>query len=263
MLKLLKRSSLNPQIIHIQVMGWLSEQDIADVEQMLKDVFEVPQEEAYLIWDFSQAYSSIYQIWKHIHTVCVSYTEIQRRYPGCRLYAVLVLRERQELLGIAEAMLAQFQQSFPIFKQSEDAMGHIRQQQDIKHKVLILEDDLACSELLQTWLLKAGFDCLLFNHPQDLLDVLCQPSILPGLPSLFLIDYHLPTIDGFKVTSHLRAMEATKDIPVIILTADTYVQAQAMNSGADTFLTKPIKRASLLQAVTRLLETVETSVKFK
>jgi PAS domain S-box-containing protein len=72
-------------------------------------------------------------------------------------------------------------------------------------------------------------------------------------PHLILLDLHLPDISGQEVLTRLKADPATRDIPVVVLTADAVGNrsAELLASGAHAFLTKPIGVAQLLEVVDR------------
>jgi signal transduction histidine kinase len=74
-------------------------------------------------------------------------------------------------------------------------------------------------------------------------------------PDLVLLDLHLPDMDGHDVMSRLRADDRTKDIPVVVLSADaTERQLQRLlDAGATAYLTKPIAVAEFLHVVDELL----------
>lgn len=71
-------------------------------------------------------------------------------------------------------------------------------------------------------------------------------------PDLVLLDLHLPDLGGEEVLARLRADEATRDIPVVVLSADAARRHldDVMSLGARTYLTKPI-------GVRRLLEVLD------
>ncbi|MFA5083649.1 MAG: ATP-binding protein, partial [Hydrogenophilaceae bacterium] len=74
------------------------------------------------------------------------------------------------------------------------------------------------------------------------------------LPDLILMDIKLPGIDGITATRMLKKLEATRDIPVVALSADA-MQANidlALNAGCRTYLTKPFR----LQALIDLIEGI-------
>jgi signal transduction histidine kinase/ActR/RegA family two-component response regulator len=73
-------------------------------------------------------------------------------------------------------------------------------------------------------------------------------------PHLILLDLHLPDLPGERVLVELQADDATRDIPVVILSADaTRDRAQFVASGAHAYLTKPIDLRRLLEVLDRFL----------
>ncbi len=76
-------------------------------------------------------------------------------------------------------------------------------------------------------------------------------------PDLILLDLHLPDVGGDEVLRRLRATEATRDVPVVMLSADaTHGQRERLlAAGAQSYLTKPIGVAALLAAVDEILGT--------
>jgi signal transduction histidine kinase/CheY-like chemotaxis protein len=69
-------------------------------------------------------------------------------------------------------------------------------------------------------------------------------------PDLILLDLHLPDIPGEEVMERLKLNEITRDIPVIILTADaTRYGGQLLDAGARAYVTKPIAVRELLGAL--------------
>lgn len=68
------------------------------------------------------------------------------------------------------------------------------------------------------------------------------------LPSLVILDLHLPDMSGREVLLALRSDPRTAAIPVVVLTADatTGQREQLLKMGADVFLTKPIDIHELL-----------------
>jgi PAS domain S-box-containing protein len=75
-------------------------------------------------------------------------------------------------------------------------------------------------------------------------------------PDLLLLDLHLPDIGGDEVLRRLQADEATKHIPVVILSADaTHDQPDRLiAAGARTYLTKPIEITKLLEVTDHVLD---------
>ena len=71
------------------------------------------------------------------------------------------------------------------------------------------------------------------------------------LPDLILLDIRLPDISGFEVARSLKADEATQSIPVIALTAFAQAehQREALASGCDGYISKPVNVVNFLETV--------------
>jgi signal transduction histidine kinase/ActR/RegA family two-component response regulator len=70
-------------------------------------------------------------------------------------------------------------------------------------------------------------------------------------PDMILLDQHLPDLGGEKVLAALKADERTREIPVVILSADATQHAPAplLQAGANAYLTKPIRVTALLGVI--------------
>jgi len=75
-------------------------------------------------------------------------------------------------------------------------------------------------------------------------------------PSLVLMDIRLPGIDGIEALRQLRAEEATREIPIMAMTASvmTADRQKITDAGFDAFQSKPLKVSDFVAAVERLLE---------
>lgn len=79
------------------------------------------------------------------------------------------------------------------------------------------------------------------------------------LPALILMDLSLPVMDGWEATRQLKAMEETKAIPVIALSAHALEgeRDKALAAGCDDFDTKPVEFARLLGKIEQFLGSGE------
>ena len=77
-------------------------------------------------------------------------------------------------------------------------------------------------------------------------------------PDLILLDIHMPGMDGFETMDAIKANKATKDIPVIFLTADddNKTEARGLKAGAMDFIKKPFVPEVLLLRVRHTIELV-------
>jgi len=75
-------------------------------------------------------------------------------------------------------------------------------------------------------------------------------------PSLILMDIRLPGIDGIEALRQLRAEEATREIPIMAMTASvmTADRQKIRDAGFDAFQSKPLKVSDFVAAVERLLD---------
>lgn len=84
-------------------------------------------------------------------------------------------------------------------------------------------------------------------------------------PDLILLDIMMPDMDGFEVAEQLQANEATKDIPVIFLSAkiDKEDIVRGFNLGAKDYVTKPFDPNELMSRVNTHLELKDAQEKLK
>lgn len=116
-----------------------------------------------------------------------------------------------------------------------------------KLKVLIVDDVALNVLLIKKMLSQYTFQIRTANSGQTALD-----SIAADMPDLILLDLMMPGIDGFEVISRLRADEATKDIPIIILSALNSEAdiSRGFKLGANDFINKPVIMEKLINSVT-------------
>jgi len=121
----------------------------------------------------------------------------------------------------------------------------------IKKKILIVEDEESLLKLESILLTSKGYDVQGVGDGQAALD-----AIAKSRPDLVLLDIMLPEIDGFEVCRRIKTNEATKDIPVVMLTAKKSREDMARGEqvGADWYITKPFKSAMVIETIQRFIE---------
>jgi CheY-like chemotaxis protein len=104
-------------------------------------------------------------------------------------------------------------------------------------RILVIDDDPAVLLLLGHHLNRAGYGALTAGTGEEGIEIAVRE-----LPTLVLLDFMLPDIDGPEVLRRLRANDRTRDIPVILLTATEHAApiAEAFQAGANDFLMKPV-----------------------
>lgn len=117
-------------------------------------------------------------------------------------------------------------------------------------KILIVEDNEMNRDMLSRRLERKGYEVDIAEDGEEGLEKIKQ-----GAPDLVLMDLSLPKLDGWEATRRLKADKATRDIPVIVLTAHAleHERAKAMDTGCDDFDVKPIDFARLLGKIRRQL----------
>jgi two-component system, OmpR family, phosphate regulon response regulator PhoB len=116
--------------------------------------------------------------------------------------------------------------------------------------VLVVEDEAALATMLRYNLEKQGYHV---EEAADGQEALTRIAEAP--PDLVLLDWMLPTVSGLEVCRQIRRRPATRDLPVIMVTARAEDQdaVRGLNTGADDYIAKPFSIEALLARVRALL----------
>lgn len=125
-------------------------------------------------------------------------------------------------------------------------------------EILIVEDSPIEAQLLQSTLLRAGYRITVAQNGILGLNVLKQHP-----HALVMSDVMMPEMNGYQLCREIKHDEVLKSIPVILLTSLSEPEdiIEAIKSGADSYLTKPIIKDVLLEHVRALLNTPITSMR--
>ncbi len=117
-------------------------------------------------------------------------------------------------------------------------------------RILSIDDDAAIRQFLSAVLKADGYEVLLAAD-----GAAGVTTAKAELPDVILLDLIMPYASGFEVLRHLRDDEATRDIPVLVLSTqggeDDIVHA--LDQGAEDFLIKPFYARELLARVRKVL----------
>ncbi len=109
-------------------------------------------------------------------------------------------------------------------------------------KVLLAEDEKNVILGVRTCLDAVGYQVEIVEDGEEALNAVRREH-----PDLILLDLLMPKIDGFEVLKVLKGDEATRHIPIIVLTAKAEEEdrQRAMDLGANDYMTKPFKPQDL------------------
>ncbi len=121
--------------------------------------------------------------------------------------------------------------------------------------VLIVDDDPDLVETVSMILESKGYEV---GKAYDGIEG--EEAIKKRRPDVVVLDVMMPRKNGYQLCKELKANQATRNIPVVLLTAvgeavptTTYSHAEGMAVEAEDFIPKPVDAASLVEAVERLL----------
>ena len=117
-------------------------------------------------------------------------------------------------------------------------------------QILIVEDEKPIRDMIAFGLKRAGYEV---REAED-----CQAAriqVTDQAPDLVLVDWMLPDMSGLELTRLLKKDPATKDLPIIMLTAraEEEDKVRGLEGGADDYITKPFAPRELLARIKAVL----------
>ena len=125
-----------------------------------------------------------------------------------------------------------------------------------KPVVLVVEDEASLAMMLRYNLEKQGFRVEEAVDGQEAITRIAESP-----PDIVLLDWMLPVMSGIEVCRQIRRRPASRDLPVIMVTARTEDQdaVRGLNTGADDYITKPFSMEALLARMRALLRRAGTA----
>jgi DNA-binding response OmpR family regulator len=116
--------------------------------------------------------------------------------------------------------------------------------------VLVADDDDDIRSLVSFRLQRSGYRVIVASDGEEALALALEHA-----PDLAVLDVMMPKLDGYEVTRRLRGEDATRAMPVILLTARAQEAdvARGFESGADDYLRKPFSPQELRARVQAIL----------
>jgi DNA-binding response OmpR family regulator len=120
-----------------------------------------------------------------------------------------------------------------------------------KKRIVCIEDEPETTNLVKLILAREGYEVLGANGGEAGLEL-----VRKELPDLILLDLMMPDMDGWQVYQHLKEDEATRDIPVIVVTAKVQSIDKVLGlqvAKVDDYITKPFRPEELSERVKYVL----------
>ena len=124
--------------------------------------------------------------------------------------------------------------------------------------VLVVDDEPDIIEVIRYNLVHEGFVVSSAKNGNE-----CLTEVHQHTPDLIILDVMMPVMDGFETCRRLKADTATREIPIIFLTARSGErdEIEGLDLGADDYITKPISPRRLVSRVKASLRRLETIAK--
>jgi DNA-binding response OmpR family regulator len=117
--------------------------------------------------------------------------------------------------------------------------------------ILVLDDDPSILAIVQFLLESEGVRIMTCDTPNEL-----HEQLAAAAPSLLVMDVRMGEVSGIELARELRTLPAYRDLPIVLISADTEerTQEQARRAGVDDFIAKPIAAPDLRACIARHLE---------
>ena len=134
-------------------------------------------------------------------------------------------------------------------------MFQMKKERALGWTILVVDDEPDTRALLRLTLELSGYQVLEAVDGIDMLE-----KVEEQLPDLILLDVMMPRMDGIEACKRMRRNPKTADLPIVILSAKTSVEAirEGLDAGATRYLTKPIARDNLLETIREVLDPLFT-----
>ena len=121
----------------------------------------------------------------------------------------------------------------------------------MSHRILVVDDHADNRRILRDLLGSAGYEVLESTTGEE---AVAQAE--GTVPDLILMDIQLPGIDGYEATRRIKANEALRHIPLIVVTSYALSgdDAKALAAGADDYVAKPFSPRAMLAKVREYLK---------
>ena len=117
-------------------------------------------------------------------------------------------------------------------------------------KVLVVDDEIHIVHVVAIKLRNNGYEVITAANGNEAFELVCEEK-----PDIIVTDFQMPVMTGLELVEKLRRSEATKDIPVIMLTARDFAieDEQKQDLQISEFVSKPFSPKDLLRSIQDIL----------
>ncbi|RKZ67309.1 MAG: hypothetical protein DRR16_11475, partial [Candidatus Parabeggiatoa sp. nov. 3] len=153
------------------------------------------------------------------------------------------------LLDLPELLRSPMQAAMSSMPQLQDEQAMPAGPVTIPH-IMIVDDSLSVRKSLSLLVEDAGFETQLAKDGLEAIEMMNQTR-----PNVMLVDMEMPRMNGLELTAHVRANQATQNLPIFMITSRTTEKhrEQAKNAGVNAYLTKPYQDTELLDLIDKAL----------
>jgi len=121
------------------------------------------------------------------------------------------------------------------------------------NRILVVDDDRTIGEMLKFMLGSMGYLPVISNRPEQ-----TTHNVVSGAVDLVILDQFMFGASGMEVCRELRKNEATANVPILMMSAQTEVKKKCLGAGASDFISKPFEMDALLSKIEAMLRQTRT-----
>jgi diguanylate cyclase (GGDEF)-like protein len=127
----------------------------------------------------------------------------------------------------------------------------LRREEKIPYSILVIDDDKYITDFYSVILRSAGMEVHVLHDPTEIFNALAEYR-----PELLLMDVYMPICSGLTLAKIIRQESMYLDVPIVFLSTENNLgkQIDAIQSGGDDFLTKPMPAGYLISSLTNRVE---------
>jgi chemosensory pili system protein ChpA (sensor histidine kinase/response regulator) len=124
---------------------------------------------------------------------------------------------------------------------------------------MLVDDSLSVRRVVTSLIEGAGWNAFAAKDGLEALEILHQSV---AAPDLVLLDVEMPRMDGYELLSNLRAQEAFRNLPIVMVTsrAGDKHRKKAMDLGASAYVVKPYQDEALINVIRHLVRESRQAV---